>query len=405
MTRLLYLHQHYRSPEESGGTRSHEFAKRLARAGYDVHIVASDQSAGEARGWTRTSRDGYTVHRVHVPYTNQMTYRQRAFAFIRFAGLASVRARALRSDLILATSTPLTIILPALFAKAFRPVPLVFEVRDLWPEMPIAVGALRNPVLKRAATWLERLAYWSAAHIIALSPGMRDGVVRTGVDPGKVTVIPNAADLDLFAPPADGAQWVSQHPELYGRKLVVYCGTLGLLNGTRYLAEVAARTRVSNPELAFVVIGDGAERDVLLAHARHLGVLGENFFVLPPVPKAEVVQVLAAATVSTSLFLPIPEMEANSANKFFDGLAAGRPVVINYGGWQKDLLEEHSAGIALNSSDFDDAADALKTLLGDEDQLRAAGRSARRLAESEFGRDSAAEALQEVLRGVAGHPV
>ncbi|MGO1466503.1 MAG: GNAT family N-acetyltransferase [Microbacterium gubbeenense] len=97
-----------------------------------------------------------------------------------------------------ATSTPLTVIIPAWVAKAFRRIPIVFEVRDLWPELPIAVGALRNPVMKWGAGVLERVAYRSSTQIVALSPGMKEGVVRAGIDERDVTVITNSSDLDLF---------------------------------------------------------------------------------------------------------------------------------------------------------------------------------------------------------------
>ena len=399
--RVVYLHQHYRAPSDSGGTRSHEFAKRLAAAGHEVHIVTTDQTESAAPGWSSTTRDGYEVHSVGILYNNQMPNRARVWAFLRFALCAGGFARRLRGDVILATSTPLTIVIPAWVAMVGRPTRMVFEVRDLWPEMPIAMGALRNPILRGVASAMELFAYRSASHVVALSPGMRAGVLRRGTPVEKVTVVPNAADLELFRPEDDGGAWRAQHPELRDRKLVVYCGTLGRLNGVGYLVEIAARCQVTNPDIAFVVVGDGAERDEIINQASARGLLRKNFYLYEPVAKRQVPAVFAAATVVTSLFLPLREMEANSANKFFDGLAAGRPIAINYGGWQEELLRKHDAGIRLDAHDPDRAASELAALVRDSARTATMGDHARQLAEARFSRDDAAEKIRAVLEDAA----
>src|SRR4051812_7606371 len=136
------------------------------------------------------------------------TDRDRMLAFGRFAaGAAAAALRGPRPDVIYATSPPLTIAAPALAAAARWRAPLVFEVRDLWPEAPIQMGALDSPRLQRQARSLERQAYRRARRVIALSPGIRDGVIGAGVPAGKVVMVPNASDLDLFkplpAPPPD----------------------------------------------------------------------------------------------------------------------------------------------------------------------------------------------------------
>ncbi|WP_206445680.1 glycosyltransferase family 4 protein [Agrococcus sp. KRD186] len=404
-TRLVYLHQYYLGPESGGGTRTHEFAKRLAQSGLDVQIVTSRRSPESEPGWTTIERDGYVVHSVRVPYSNQMTYAKRIWAFLAFAWLSSFKARRLRADLLFATSTPLTIIMPAIAAKAFRNTPLVFEVRDLWPELPIAIGALRSKPMIWLARRMESVAYHSSERIVALSPGMRDGIVRTGIDGERIDMIPNSADLQLFgAAHNDPNPWLESKPELNDRKIILYCGTLGRINGVGYLAEVAARARSIDPTVAFVVVGKGRERATITKRAIDLQVLNNNFYMYDPVPKRVVAQAFAASTITTSLFLPVPEMEANSANKFFDGLASGRPVAINYGGWQRDLLEENEAGIVVSPTDFEAAARAIVSLANDPDRARRLGSNARRLAETQFDRDVLAAKLIAALQAVTERP-
>lgn len=404
MARIAYVHQYFATPESGDGIRSYEFGRRLADAGHEVHMIASDTSSDAEQGkWRVEKIAGMTVHWLGVPYSNEMSFRRRIVAFFQFAVRAISRTRKVNADLIFATSTPLTVAVPAVFGKWGRSTPMVFEVRDLWPEMPIAVGALKIPVAISAARALERFAYRNADRVVALSPGMADGVVATGYDPDRVSVIPNAADLDVFA--VDDARvqaWLAEHPELQGRQLITYAGTFGLINGVSYLVRVAEHLADLNPNAAVLLIGSGAEAQKVKELAEELGLLGMNVFIENEIPKRDIPAVFSAATISTSVFLPIKQMEVNSANKFFDGLASGRPVAINYGGWQRELLEASSAGVYLDSKDPKVAAETLNELLGDDARLAQYGRNARALAETRFSRDTLANELIDVLDAAMG---
>lgn len=252
--KIIYLHQYFNTPRMAGGTRSYEMARRLVRRGHEVHVVTSTRG-GEERSvnWDVTVEDGITVHWFPVSYSNKFANKDRIKAFFRFAWHASSRAVQLEADVVFATSTPLTIAIPGVYAARRLRVPMVFEVRDLWPELPVAVGALRNPVGIAAARQLERFAYKNAARIIALSPGMRDGVVATGYPADRVAVIPNSCDLDLFDVSEEvGQELRAEYPWLGARPLVVYTGTLGTINGVDYLARVAAEVYKVEPDVRFV---------------------------------------------------------------------------------------------------------------------------------------------------------
>jgi len=158
--KIIYLHQYFNTPDMSGGTRSYEMARRMVAAGHEVQMVTSYREPGSNRSeWFKTEEAGIQVHWYPVPYSNHMSFAQRIKAFFSFALAARKKAVELDGDIIFATSTPLTIALPAVSASRKKKIPMVFEVRDLWPEMPIAVGALKNPLMRFAAHKLEHWAY------------------------------------------------------------------------------------------------------------------------------------------------------------------------------------------------------------------------------------------------------
>ena len=179
----------------SGSTRSYEMARRLVAAGHQVEMITSWRDATDKRDWFVTHEEGIRVHWLPVRYSNHLGYAQRIRAFLSYALASASRAAALPADVVLASSTPLTIALSAIYAKWRRGVPLVFEVRDLWPEVPIAMGALKSPVTRWLARRLEKFAYANSEAIVALSPGMKAGMLARGVSADKVSVIPNGSDL------------------------------------------------------------------------------------------------------------------------------------------------------------------------------------------------------------------
>ncbi|NLG08645.1 MAG: glycosyltransferase family 4 protein [Deinococcales bacterium] len=399
---VVYLHQYYRTPSDNtvGGTRSYEFARRLVANGHTVDLITSDNrpEASWRRGWRVTDDDGVRVHWLPVPYDNDMSYARRLRSFAAFALGSARKAAELGGDVVFATSTPLTICLPAVYAAWRTRAPMVFEVRDLWPDAPIAMGVLRHPLAIGAARWLERFAYRNAAQVIALSRGMADGVVRAGVPAEHVHVIPNGCDLDLFGPdPAAAAAVRSELAWLGDRPLVVYVGTFGAVNGVGYLVEVAARVAELDPEVRFLLMGEGREFEAVRSRAAQLGLLDRSVFVMGPKPKTEVAKVLAAADLATSVVVDVPALWNNSANKFFDGLASGTAFAVNHEGWQADLLREWQAGLVLDARDTAAAAADIVTALRTPGWAETAGSNARRLAEAEFARDALAARFEEVL--------
>jgi glycosyltransferase involved in cell wall biosynthesis len=393
----------------SGGTRSFEMARRLVAAGHEVNLVTSRREAGAPNGgWEVTEEAGIKVHWYPVYYSNHMGFSERISAFLRFAAAASRKAASFEADVVFATSTPLTIVLPGLFAARRLRVPLVFEVRDMWPGVPIAMGYLNNPFLRLGAQWLERLAYHSSSHVVALAPGMRDDIIATGIPPKKVTVIPNGCDTDIFGAnlSAEAAAARAAHPWLQQRKLVLFAGTLGRANGVGFLVQLAVEMYSIDPEVRFLVIGDGAERGQIADAARAAGVLDISFFMFQAMPKTELAIWIAACDFTVALFSgPRVLWKDAVQNKFFDSLAAGKPVACNFTGFQSKLAVEYGVGLIILHDNPPEAARDLYHKLSDSAWLAGAACRAQELARFDFSRDYLASQLESVLRraAVGGH--
>jgi glycosyltransferase involved in cell wall biosynthesis len=374
---ILYLHQFFITRAGVGGTRSYEFARRFVARGHRVRMVTA--------GAGSSTVDGIDVVGVPGAYSDYMsataaTDRERMVAFGRFAaGAAAAALRGPRPDVIYATSPPLTIAGPALAAVARWRAPLVFEVRDLWPEAPIQMGALSNPRLQRQARSLEQQAYRRARRVIALSPGIRDGVIGAGVPAGKVVVVPNAADLDLFQP--------SPPPE---RFQVSYFGAMGEANDLTLAIEAARQL----PDMPFVLMGDGKRRAELARSApRNVSFPG------PAPDKQAVAELAARSSACLTFFKDVPVLATNSPNKLFDTFAAGRPAIVNMDGWMRRLVEDNDAGLYVR--DPADLSQRLAWLRAHPEEVARLGRNGRELAEREFDRDLLAARVLDVLEEVA----
>jgi len=392
--RILYLHQFFITRDGVGGTRSYEFARRFVARGHEVRMVTAGSGRRMVDGIeVMGARGGYSDYAgaTAVPYPGRM------LAFARFALSASAAAlRGPRPDVVYATSPPLTMALPAVLASLRHRAPLVFEVRDLWPEAPAQMGALRNPLLLRAARGLERLAYRASRSVVALSPGIRDGVVAAGVAADRIALVPNASDLELFSPDLDGAA----ERERLGLGPGFVCSYFGTLGEANDLGQVI-RAAPLVPDVTFALLGKGKQRAALEAEARDLGATNVRF--LDPVPdKAAVARLAAASDACLTIFKDLPVLATNSPNKLFDTFAAGRPAVVNTSGWMRELVEANEAGVYVRPDDPADLAEKLAWLRDHPDAARAYGVNARRLAEREFDRDRLAGRVLVVLEEAAG---
>jgi glycosyltransferase involved in cell wall biosynthesis len=249
----------------------------------------------------------------------------------------------------------------------------------------------------------ERLIYNNSEAVVALSPGMVAGITNTGYPADKVHFIPNSCDIDFFQAPINMKDiFFNKYPQLQEGPLVVYAGTLGIINGVSYLVEIASAMLNTNPTIRFLIVGDGKEEDKIKKMAIARGVLYKNLWMLPPVSKSEMPMILSASTATTSLFIDIPEMWHNSANKFFDALAAGRPVILNHAGWLADIILESGAGIVLPPNDAAESAKILHDFVCDDKRVFKASQAATKLGKLRFDRDRLAVQFLAVLQKACG---
>ena len=398
---VLYLHQHFATREGAGGTRSYEFARYLLKQGHQVTMVTAHRQAGGIENLRHQQIDGIDVISLGGFYSNHLTPRQRIREFLRFMWRCSrLRDVPAQPDVVIATSTPLTIGIPGrILSRRYR-VPFVFEVRDLWPQAPIEMGALSNPVAKWIARRLERWLYKVADHIIPLSPGMEQGVLEAGGNPAKVTTIPNASDVDLFSP-AHRNRSLLEPFGVADQFVAVHGGSMGAANGLEYLvlaAEELARREID--DIHIMICGYGGTRERLEQMCSERGLVNVTF--TGSIPRKELGPIVSSVDVAITSFKNLPVLATNSPNKLFDGLAAGIPNIVNSAGWTKDLVEQADAGCYVDVTEPAQLADALIRYRDDKALRARQGAHARTLAETTFARELLAARFCGVLESAAG---
>ncbi|MHB9002569.1 MAG: glycosyltransferase family 4 protein [Coriobacteriia bacterium] len=401
--RILYVHQFFATRESSLGLiRSYEFARRWVEQGHDVTIVTSSSrlpSEFSRKIFVDGYVDGIRVRSVRIDYSNYMGYARRIWSFLLFTFGGTLRAiTSGRHDIVFATSTPLTVGIPGVLTAFLMRAPFVFEVRDLWPEAAIQMGALRpNGLLARGAKVLEQWLYRRAAAVVALSPGMVEGVIALCAPEQGVHMIPNCSDLELFQPGPKDPDLVARY-DLDGLLVVGYTGAIGPSNAVEDHVPEAARIlhESGRTDVVFLIAGDGKSLPTLRERTAGL----PNVRLVGAVPKREVPKFTRTADVLMTLFADVPVLATNSPNKFFDALASGRPVIVNQPGWTRDLVLDNEIGAAITAGDGEALARVIIDLADDPERRARMGRNARELAEREFDRDDMDDRLLGILSDV-----
>lgn len=389
--RILYFHQHFSTPKGSAGIRSYEMARRLIARGHSVTMVCGSYAGGKTglnqpfiKGMRRGTVDGIDVIEYDLAYSNTDGFLKRSVTFLQYAIRCIRLVFSESADLVFATTTPLTAGIPGIVTRLFTRKHFVFEVRDLWPELPKAMGVIRNPLVIWAMSFLEWSCYRSAHRLIALAPGIARGIEAKGVATRSIAVIPNGCDIGIFS--IDVIPWrpVGVKSDDF---LAIFTGTHGIANGLDAVLDAAKELRARGQNhIKIALVGEGKLKPALRARAQAENL--DNVVFVDPVDKKRLSGLMASADIGMQILANVPAFYfGTSPNKFFDYIAAGLPVLNNYPGWVADLITENECGFVVRPDDPKAFADALILACSDKAALARMGRNSKALAESTFSRD------------------
>lgn len=388
--KVLYFHQHFSTPKGSTGIRSYEMARQLITRGHQVTMVCGSYGGGHTglmlpfiKGKRRGVVDGIDIIEYDLAYSNSDGFVKRAMTFVKFAMRSIGLALTEKYDLVFATTTPLTAGIPGIFARWLKRKPFVFEVRDLWPELPKAMGVIKNPLVLKAMSILEWASYKSAHKLIGLSPGIVDGIAKRGIVRENIALIPNGCDLDIFT--TETTPW--RREQINDNDLLaIFAGTHGIANGLDAVLDAAKELKHRNRnDIKLLLIGQGKLKASLQKRAKQEGL--DNVIFHDPVDKSQLASLMASTDIGMQILANIPAFYyGTSPNKFFDYIAAGLPVLNNYPGWLAEHIEKNQCGFAVEPNNPAQFADALEQAADNREALKVMGKQSRALAEKEFNR-------------------
>ena len=395
---ILYIHQYFITPDEPGGTRSYWISQELLKRGHKVTMITSTNSANHKVA-SDEMIDGIHVIYLQNKYSNYMGALQRIRSFLRFMFKAIAVGRKQKNiDLVFATSTPLTVGAVAITLKWLKGWKYVFEVRDLWPEGLIQEG-ITNPIVVWALKLLERESYHKAEHVIALSPGMKDGVMKVGTKDGECTMIPNMSKPDKFFPHERSESIIKQFDIKTDKFNLIHFGAMGFDNYNEYIIEAARLAQEQGKLfLNFILLGDGSTLPHLKEMVSNYQLTNIQF--IGKQKMAIVSEIVNCCDATITSFQNIPILATNSPNKLFDSLSAGKPIIVNSAGWTKDLVEQENCGCYVDPENPQELVDALIKMKSDKALTKEWGENSRRLSVEVFDKGILSAKVVDVLEMV-----
>jgi glycosyltransferase involved in cell wall biosynthesis len=389
--KILYIIQHFNIPTGSAGIRPYKMAKALVANGHEVTIVCGSYDGAKtgldgefSKGKRIGFYEGIEIIEFDIKYSNKFSFLKRTWVFLLYVWKTVWLALFYRYDVLFASTTPLTVGIPGIFARLLRGKKFVFEVRDLWPELPKAMGVIKNPIILWLMGLLEFLCYHSASKLIGLSDGIVKGIMSRGIKPDKIAIIPNGCDLDIFNS-NHGRMKINEVQD--SDFLCLYSGTHGVANGLDILIDVATNlTKRGNKTIKFVLVGDGKLKSGLIKKTNEQKL--KNILFLDPLNKAELSKLMNSCNIGMQLLANIPAFYyGTSPNKFFDYISVGLPVLNNYPGWISELISKNNCGVTVLPDNPEGFADCLVKLELEKFKLTEMSVNARKLAETQFDRN------------------
>lgn len=390
--KILYIHQYFKTPSEPGGTRSYWIAQALLNKGHDVTMITSASNFKDRV--TSIKIDGIDVIYIKEEYSQDMSISRRLKSFFYFMIKSTIIALNQKNvDIVFATSTPLTVGFPALILKWFKKKPFIFEVRDLWPEVPIQMGAMKNKLVKSIAISFEKIIYRNAKHVIALSPGMREGVLKY-LNKENISIIPNMSKIDQFFPRLKNKEFAEKIGLNNNTFKVVHFGSLGLANGADTIIE-SAKLLKNDDSIEFVFIGGGSTEYQLKERCKEFEL--NNVLFLGRFSMKDTSEIVNICDVSIVSFSDIPILYTNSPNKLFDSLSAAKPIIVNSAGWTKELVENENCGFYVDPNKPQQLVEKIRLLQKSPELVTFMGGNARKLAENVYDKNILCNQVVKVI--------
>ncbi|MCR5887689.1 glycosyltransferase family 4 protein [Hymenobacter sp. J193] len=392
---IAVFSQYHTNPDCPATSRHYALLEHIARTHRVTLITTSTWERQRLTHEFPWLPAGVEMRAAAVPYENRMGVARRIVSFGQYAAYAVREGlRIERPDVIWGISTPLTAAWAAAQVAWLRRVPWVFEVQDLWPSFPIAMGAVPSKLAQRGLYALEKSLYQSARHVLPLSPDMTRYVEQVGIAPEKITTVLNGTDLNLAARATEEAVRAlrAQHG-LTGRRVLLYAGTFGRANDIPTLLEAAERLFAQDASMCWLFMGHGYHEPLVREAAERC----PGIRLVAPQPRHAVFAWFKLAEVSVASFLALPVLDANSPAKFYDSLAVGTPVIVTNDGWTRELAEKEQVGWYVPASEPVQMTQQLQMLLNNPQQLRAAGQRGLQVAIQHFDRQRIATTVQAVL--------
>ncbi len=403
--RILFL-THYFPPEVNApASRTFEHCREWVRIGHEVHVITCvpNHPAGRIYPGYRNRllrhevHEGIHVHRVlTVPAANAGFIGRSANYFFYLVMAALVAPFLPKVDVVVSTSPQFFCGLAGYVVSRLKRVRWVLEIRDLWPESIVTVGAMRESRATRALGWLESFAYRKADAIVSVTESFVAHIEARG-GRGKVTVITNGVDLQFFTP-ADDDPALAAEFGVTGRFVAAYVGTHGMAHGLDTVLRAAERLR-DDPRVAFLLAGDGAQREQLIQQrdAMRLG----NVFIVGQQPKERMPGIWALTDVSLVLLRKRQTFESVIPSKIFEAMGMARPIILGVRGESQRIVEAAGAGLCIEPENDEELAEAVRKLATEPARARALGASGRRYVEENYDRRRLAARFEQLLARVA----
>lgn len=409
---ILVVSQFFAPEMGAPAARFHDFGKLLIERGHRITILTGFPNSPSGvippayRGRLAMTEtiDGITVLRGWLFASPRLSKATKAAGFASFAASASLQAllRRVRPDVVVSTSPPPTVGVPGMILSRRLGVPLVFDVRDIWPEAIAASGRLQSGALIRVLERLERAIYAASSAITVVTEGKRERLVEKGVAPEKVHVIPNGVDLRRFE---DQQPMVPEAWRALGldpdRFTLIYAGIMNPPQGLDVLLDATAKLRAAAPDLAtrfqLALVGAGSERARLFERVASEG-LGDFVRFVPEQPRDAIPPLLRTADAIAVTLRPRKDTHT-VPSKLYEAMASGRPVLVSADGAPNEILREARAGLATPASDAAGLAGSIRALLEDPARARAFGAAGRAYA-ADFDRGRLVERFEAVLERV-----